>query len=71
MHEVEIFGTILTIFFTIMTVIFIKLFWVDAIAPFWVALIFTIAFGVTSIWVCVKVGTWWYYKIKDYLNRNK
>lgn len=71
MHANEILGTIATILFTIMTIVFIKLFWVDAIAPFWVALIFTIAFGVTSIWACVNVGAWWYHKIKDYLNRNK
>lgn len=71
MHANEILGTIATILFTILTIIFIKLFWVDAIAPFWVALIFTIAFGVTSIWACVRVSVWWYRKIKDYLNRNK
>ena len=71
MHANEILGTIATILFTIMTIIFAKLFWVDAIAPFWVALIFTIAFGVTSIWACVRVSVWWYHKIKDYLNRNK
>ena len=71
MHSNEILGTIFTIVFTILTIIFIKLFWVDATAPFWVALVFTIAFGATSIWACIKVGIWWYYKIKNYLNRNK
>ena len=71
MHEVEILGTIMTIFFTIMTIVFIKLFWFDAIAPFWVALVFTIAFGATSIWACTKVGIWWYHKLKDYFGRKK
>ena len=71
MHALEILGTILTILFTIMTIVFIKLFWFDAIAPVWVAVLFTVAFGGASIWACVKVFGWWHRKIKDYLNRKK
>ena len=71
MYANGILGTIATLVFTIFVIIFIKLFWVDAIAPFWVALISTIVFGATSIWACVKVGMWWYRKIKKYQNRNK
>ena len=71
MHDVEIWGTVLTLFFTLLTIIFVKLLWFDAIAPLWVAILVTAAFGATAIWACIKVGTWWYHKLKDYFARKK
>ena len=71
MHEVEIMGTIATAFFTVMSFVFIKLFWFDAIAPFWVALVGTIALGGTAIWACWKVGSYWYHKLKERLGKKK
>ena len=71
MHSNEILGTIMTAFFTLLTIIFIKLMWVDAIAPTWLAIVVTVAFGATSIWACTKVGIWWYHKIKEILARKK
>jgi membrane protein implicated in regulation of membrane protease activity len=71
MHAVEIIGTIMTAFFTVISFIFIKLFWFDAIVPFWVALVGTIALGGTAIWACWKVGRYWYYKLKERLGKKK
>ena len=69
MHILETMGTIMTVLFVAISVIFIKLFWFDAIAPFWVALIGTIALGGASIWACWKVGKFWCRKIKEMKGR--
>lgn len=71
MHALEILGTVLTVLFTIMSVIFIKLFWVDAIAPVWVAVLGTVVLGGASIWACIKVFSWWHRKLKDYFAKKK
>lgn len=70
-QQEEIFGTIITVMFTILTIVFMKLFWVDAIAPTWVAIVFTVLFGATAIWACVRVGIYWYYRIKNYFEKKK
>ena len=71
MHVGEILGSVLPIFFVIFTIVFSKFLWVDAIAPLWFAVVFTVLFGAASIWICVKVGAWWYYKLKEYFGRKK
>ena len=69
MHALEIIGTIGTALFTLIVAVLIKLFWFNAIAPFWVALIGTIALGGAAIWACWKVGNYWYRKIKELKGR--
>lgn len=68
-HAREIWGTVFTAVFTIMSAVFIKLFWVDAIAPFWVALIGTIVLGGTALWACFRVAWYWIHKIKSRAGR--
>ncbi len=71
LQQDEVFGTILTVLFTLMVIAFLKVFWVDLVAPTWVAIVFTVLFGATAIWACVKVGIYWYYRIKNYMERKK
>lgn len=60
----EVFGTIFSVLFVILSVVLIKLFFVDLIAPIWVGIVCSILLGGTSIWICTKLGKWVVNKIK-------
>ena len=34
-------------------------------------IVFTVLFGATAIWACVRVGIYWYYRIKNYFEKKK
>jgi len=71
MYAREILGTLLTVFFIIFVAILIKLLWVNAIAPLWVAIVTSAVFGGVAIWAIIKVGSWWYQRIKNHFNKKK
>jgi hypothetical protein len=67
-HENEIIGTVGAGIFALIAVAFIKTLFVDAVAPFWLALLGSVALGGTALWACIKVGLYWYRKFKSKKN---
>lgn len=60
----EIFGTIFSVLFVILSMFLIKLFFVDLIAPLWVGIVCSVLLGGASVWICIKLGKWVWSKIK-------
>lgn len=64
MGSLEFFGTLFTILFDIVCLLFVYLFFAKGIAPLGVAIAVSAILGVSAIYLTYRVGKFWINKLK-------
>lgn len=64
MGLLEFFGTLFTVFFDVVYLVFVYLFFAKDIAPLAVAIAITVVFGLAAAYLTYRVGKYWINKLK-------